>query len=336
MDSWGRTGRPARERGAICENLPFTIYHSPFSGAGSADLSEEVAVEEAKAPSLSKDLQTLVKARLNVFVLITTFFGYAIARKGLAWDGMLLLHLVLGTGACAFAAAVFNQLAEVDSDAMMKRTADRPLPAKRMTVVFAFAVGWGLAAFGMLHLFRMVGIVPGWIAAATIAIYVFAYTPMKKWTSTNTLMGGIPGALPPLIGWVGGGGDLWAWGGWYLFALLFLWQLPHFVAINWLCREEYEIAGYQMWSNGDVSGKRSVRLAVWFVAGLAVLALLAPLTGLSGWGFAVVGVGMAAVLAWSGRKFLASGERTEFRRFFLLTLVYLPVVLGGLWLFWRP
>lgn len=272
---------------------------------------------------------------MNFFVIVTTFFGYAIACRGGGWEFWALVNLLIGTAACAYGSAVFNQLSEVDSDALMKRTSNRPLPSKRMGIVPAFIIGWGLSAFGILHLFVMVGKEPGWIAALTIVVYVFIYTPMKKWSSVNTLVGAIPGALPPLIGWSAGGGTLAEAGGWYLFALLFLWQLPHFVAINWLCREEYEVAGYKMWSNGDVSGKHSVSLAVAFSYGLALLAIVAWPLGLAGWGFVVLGVALAAMLVVSGRKFLRSGERADFRKFFLTTLLYLPLVLVALLLFWR-
>lgn len=286
-------------------------------------------------PSALEDFKTLVKARLNLFVIITTFFGYAIACRHGGWEFWTLLHLILGTTACAFGSAVFNQLSEVDSDALMARTADRPLPSQRMGIVKAFMIGWGLSAFGIVHLWVKVGTAPGWIAAATIATYVFIYTPMKKWHSTNTLVGAVPGALPPLIGWTAGGGGLWEVGGWYLFALLFLWQLPHFVAINWLCREEYELAGYKMWSNGDVSGKHSVGLAVAFSLGLAVLAVLVLPFGIASWPFVIVGVLLAGMLVASGRRFLKTGERAHFRKFFLATLLYLPLVLIALFGFWN-
>lgn len=305
------------------------------SAAPSRTLSETTKEPAVPIPTFRDDLKTLVKARLNTFVLITTFFGYAIACRDGGWSFWTLLNLIIGTAACAYGSAVFNQLSEVDSDALMKRTANRPLPSKRMGIVPAFVIGWGLCAFGILHLWVTVGQEPGWIAGATIVTYVFIYTPMKKWTSLNTLVGAIPGALPPLIGWSAGGGILSEAGGWYLFALLFLWQLPHFVAINWLCREEYELAGYRMWSDGDVSGKKSVRLAVAFSIGLAVLALAVIPMELAGWGFAVIGVLLAGMLVFTGRKFLRSGERPDFRRFFLATLLYLPLALLALLIFWK-
>ncbi len=305
-------------------------------GAGWGLLEETQSVEEvAVTPSLWEDIKVLVKARLNLFVVITTFFGYAIACRAGGWDFWILLHLLLGTTACAFGSAVFNQLAEIESDALMARTRNRPLPSRRMGVVPAFVIGWLLSGLGVVHLLAKVSVVAGFLAGATIGIYVFIYTPLKKISSMNTLVGAVPGALPPLIGWVAGGGEWTALGGWYLFALLFLWQLPHFVAINWLCREEYELAGYRMWSNGDVSGKRSVALAVIFSAGLVLLAVGAWPLGLASWLYALVGGAFSGWLIWLGIVFLKTGDRVRFRKFFLGTLLYLPLTLIALWLFWR-
>ena len=143
-----------------------------------------------------------------------------------------LFHTLLGTAAAAFGASVFNQLMEVKEDARMRRTADRPLPAQRVLPMPAFILGFLLAGFGVIHLAAMVDRGAALLAAITIATYVFFYTPLKRRSSANTLVGAIPGAIPPLIGWVGGGGGMEDPRGWFLFALLFLWQLPHFVSIN--------------------------------------------------------------------------------------------------------
>ena len=216
--------------------------------------TEEKIIE---TPTLSQDLGVLMKVRLNFFVLVTAFFGYLLARKGESMEWVTLFHTLIGTAAAAFGSAAFNQLMEIDLDLLMKRTADRPLPARRMSPVTAFAVGWMLSAVGIIHLAVMVNAQAAYLTAATVAIYVFIYTPMKRMSSMNTLVGAIPGAIPPMIGWVGGGGEMLAPEAWFLFGILFFWQLPHFVAINWLCRAEYEEAGYKMWSNGDLSGKKS-------------------------------------------------------------------------------
>ena len=295
---------------------------------------------EAKIPTFREDLAVLVKLRLNTFVLITAFFGFLIATlsggEGWGWSRLwLLFHTLLGTAAAAFGASVFNQLMEIKEDARMRRTADRPLPAQRVLPVPAFLLGWVLAGFGVIHLAAMVDRTAALLAAITIAIYVFVYTPLKRRSSINTVVGAIPGALPPLIGWVGGGGELADPRGWLLFALLFLWQLPHFVSINWLCREQYEEAGFRMWSDGDESGRRSGLLAGAFSVALAALALVGPLAGYTGWIFGGLGGAAGLVLAVLAAKFADSGERPAFRRFFLLTLLYLPVVLTVLAIDWK-
>ncbi|MDA7934508.1 heme o synthase [Akkermansiaceae bacterium] len=290
-----------------------------------------------ETPSLAKDLQVLTKLRLNTFVLITTFFGFYLAAKGvggMADKWWLLLHTLIGTAASAFGSAAFNQLMEIEDDARMLRTSDRPLPSRRMSVMKAFGIGWGLAAFGVIHLAAKVNAEAAILAAATIAIYVFVYTPMKKWHSTNTLVGAIPGAIPPLIGWVGAGGDWMAWGGWFLFWLLFFWQLPHFVAISWLCREEYEEAGYQMWSNGDVKGRKTSVLFVAFSISLMSLVISGSATGLFPWWVAVAHTALVIYLMRPILSYRASGERAPMRKAFLGTLLYLPLVLVGLAFAW--
>lgn len=291
-------------------------------------------------PSFRSDMAVLVKLRLNTFVLITTFFGYFLAIKsgGGAWGGgtwWLLIHTLVGTAAAAFGASVFNQLLEIKQDGQMRRTANRPLPAQRILPTAAFGIGWALSAFGIIHLGAKVNIEAAYLVAITIGVYVFIYTPLKRKSSFNTLVGAVPGALPPLIGWVAAGGALWAVEGWFLFSLLFLWQLPHFVSINWLCREEYEAAGYVMWSDGDVSGRFSAALAAGFSVCLGLLALWAPLQGMSGWVFGVAGLVAGLGLAYLALVFRRSGERPAFRRFFLLTLLYLPVVLTVLAIDWN-
>ncbi|MCH7224698.1 heme o synthase [Haloferula sp. A504] len=300
--------------------------------------AEPVETAEVPNPGLRKDLMVLMKVRLNVFVLLTTFFGFLLASKGGAFDLMLLVHTLVGTALAAFGSAAFNQLMEVDLDARMRRTADRPLPSRRMDPLFAFGVGWILSAAGIIHLSVKVGPLPAILAAVTVAIYVFIYTPLKRYSTTNTLVGAIPGAIPPVMGWTAVPGHGLDWVALFLFALLFLWQLPHFVAISWLCREEYEQAGYQMWSNGDVEGRRSGLLSAVFSL---VLAALPVWPWLAGWtpgipGHVALGGGVLLGLlmaALSGR-FMRDGERGSFRKLFLFTLLYLPLELGLLAFAW--
>ena len=309
-----------------------------MSEAETNEAEEKPEVKPEEKPRLRQDLMVLTKVRLNIFVLITACFGYVLGSKGGDYDWLRMGHMLIGTALAAFGSAAFNQLMEVDLDARMKRTADRPLPARRMGVVFAFGVGWVLSAAGIIHLAAKVGPMAAILAAATVGIYVFVYTPMKRVSSLNTLVGAIPGAIPPVIGWVSVAGRGLDEPSLFLFVLLFLWQLPHFIAINWLCREEYEAAGYRMWSDGDISGRRSGLMSAIFALGLAGLPLW---PWLAGWTPGVVGhvalgggVLLGLVMAALAGRFMRDGERASFRRLFLFTLLYLPLELGLLAFAW--
>lgn len=284
-------------------------------------------------PGLRQDLMVLMKVRLNFFVLVTTFFGFLIHSR-MDMDWMRLVHTILGTAAVAFGSAAFNQLMEVDLDARMKRTADRPLPSRRMDPLVAFGIGWILSAIGIIHLAVQVGNLAAYLTAATVAIYVFIYTPLKRVSSVNTLVGAIPGAIPPVIGWVGAGGAL-GWEAGFLFGVLFFWQLPHFIAINWLHREEYESVGYKMWSNGDLTGKKSGILAALFSLTLAVLSLMPAYFGFTNLLWTIIGPLLALMMVALSLKFAKDGERSSARRLFFFTLLYLPVALLVLVLSWN-
>ena len=296
-------------------------------------------------PTLRGDLATLTKVNLNTFVVITTLFGYLLGARYFhgSWlhDGWLLFHTLLGTACTAFGSAAFNQLMEIEEDARMKRTADRPLPSRRMIPVNAFGIGWALSAFGIIHLAIKVNPATAYLAAIALGVYVFLYTPLKRRSSTNTLLGGIPGAIPPMIGWAAvahaaGAGGSWADGrSWYLFALLFLWQMPHFVAISWLVREQYEEAGYVMWTNGDVSGKKAAVIASGFTVLLTLLAPVAWLLGYAGAVWLIGGAILGLLMLWLCLKFYRGGEIPAARKLFLYTLLYLPLALGLLAIGWK-
>ncbi|MFT4177174.1 MAG: heme o synthase [Luteolibacter sp.] len=285
-------------------------------------------------PGLRQDLAVLMKVRLNTFVLVTTLFGFILASIGQPLDWMRLLHTMLGTAMAAFGSAAFNQLMEVDLDARMRRTANRPLPSRRMDPLFAFGIGWVLSAFGIIHLSVQVGLLAAYLAAATIAIYVFLYTPLKRFSTVNTLVGAVPGAIPPVIGWAGAGGEI-GWQAWFLFGILFFWQLPHFVSINWLCREEYEEAGYKMWSNHDVSGKKSGTLSAMFSLMLAVFSLMPVCFGFTNWIWLALGPLLALAMMALALRFRKDGEKDSARKLFFFTLLYLPVALVVLVISWR-
>jgi protoheme IX farnesyltransferase len=295
---------------------------------------EDSETIKSATPGWRQDLAVLMKVRLNFFVLITAFFGYLLASRGAPFDWLKLIHTILGAAAAAFGSSAFNQLMEIELDARMKRTADRPLPSRRMDPLVAFAIGWVLCAIGIIHLAVQVGNLAAYLTAATIAIYVFIYTPLKRFSSTNTLVGAIPGAIPPMIGWVGAGGQL-GWEAWFLFGLLFFWQLPHFIAINWLCRDEYESVGYKMWSNGDLTGRKSGALSALFALMLAAWSLMPSLLGFANVIWTIGGPLLALIMMALALKFARDGERSSARRLFLYTLLYLPLSLLVLALAWK-
>ena len=287
------------------------------------------------AGRLRSDIMTLTKARLSVLVTITSFVGYLVAAKRFEFDTWTMLHCILGTTLAAFAAAVFNQILEADADALMNRTADRPLPAKRMTPTAAFIIGWFLAALGLAHLLVKTNPTAAILAGATLFTYIFIYTPLKAVSSTNTLIGAVSGALPPLIGWTAGDGGLWTWEAACLFGLLFFWQLPHFIAINWMYREDYVKAGFVMWSNNDDTGRLSAWLAILFTLGLIPVFLVPLWKGFAGWTFAAGGTLLTCWILFLAWRFLTDGTKKSARRLFLATLLYLPLVLTLTALTWR-
>ncbi|MFK7911135.1 MAG: heme o synthase [Akkermansiaceae bacterium] len=299
--------------------------------------------KEDRPPSLRGDLATLTKVNLNTFVVITTVFGYLLASRYFygSWvqDGWLLFHTVLGTACTAFGSAAFNQLMEIEEDARMKRTADRPLPSRRMVPVNAFGIGWALSAFGIIHLALKVNAASAYLAATALGVYVFLYTPLKRRSSTNTLLGGIPGAIPPMIGWAAiahlEGGSWMDGRSWYLFALLFLWQMPHFVAISWMVREQYEEAGYVMWSNGDTSGKKTGWIAIGFTLLLILLSPLGLILGYAGMTWAIGGSLVALVMLWLAWRFMTGGVKPAATKLFFYTLLHLPLALVLLAISWN-
>lgn len=310
-------------------------------------VSAEQTSKPAPAPGVSRaDLLALTKFRLSALVIVTTFFGFWLnSKQGVEYG--LLLHTIIGATLAAFGAAVFNQLMEIEPDSRMKRTADRPLPSRRMEPGIAFGIGWLLSAFALIHLARMVNVESAAVTALTLAVYLFIYTPMKQRSEWNTIVGAIAGALPPLIGWVGAAGTaregdayfrlelFMAPGAVYLFLLLFLWQLPHFLAINWMYRDEYRKGGFVMWANDDDTGNRTARLALIFSILAAALMLLPVMSGRTNGFFLIPSLLINAVLIVLSLRFQKARDRVSARKLFLFTLIYLPALLVCTAMFWR-
>lgn len=270
----------------------------------------------------------LFKARLTTLVLLTTAVGYWFANHESALGSGFWLALV-GTGLLAAGAAALNQYWERASDALMQRTASRPIPSGAIEPALALAVGVVLSMVGMLELTFLINPLTGLLGMLTLASYVFVYTPLKRRTTLNTLVGAVPGALPPLMGWTAATGEFGT-GGWVLFTILFFWQLPHFMAIAWLYREDYARAGFRMLPVEDETGLRTGATAVRHTVALIAFSLAPVALGLAGrWyaAFAVVGgiafLGCAIVFA-------SHLSRQSARRLFFASILYLPMILGAL------
>lgn len=278
---------------------------------------------------VQEDFIALTKARLSAMVVVTTGFGYLLATRftdQFSW--IVLFHLIFGTSLAAGGAAVFNELMEVDADAKMPRTADRPLPSGRLPRPAAFAMGWIFASFGMVHLAIKVNPAASAAAAATLVAYLFIYTPLKRISPINTLAGAVAGAFPPLIGWGGGGMSWIAPGGIFLFGLLFFWQLPHFAAINWIYRDQYVRGGFQMWANNDATGRKTGKLALGYSLGLLAFTVIFPLlSGIMAWWSALLGALLGARFVTLSHRFYRGGDRRDARKLFVYSLLYLPLEL---------
>ena len=274
------------------------------------------------------DFAELVKARLTLLVLLTTAVGFYVGAQG-AVDYLAMFHVVFGTAAAAAGASALNQWWERKSDALMNRTKMRPVPAGRMRPVEAFVLGSGLSLFGIIYLAVACNGLSAVLAAITIVIYIFAYTPLKRISTTNTLVGAIPGAIPPLIGWAAARGRIDA-GAWSLFAILFLWQLPHFFAIAWMYRDDYSRAGFQMISSNDRSGERSASQSVLFCIFLLIMAGLPAFLEVTTWTYLPIELALGGWFTVVSMRFLRMRTPAAARTLFITSVVYLPLLLGAI------
>jgi protoheme IX farnesyltransferase len=286
------------------------------------------AVDRSARPGWPAIYASLTKARLSAMVLLTTLVGFVLATPTIDWTR--LAWTILGTGLAACAANVLNQLWEIRRDARMHRTLGRPLPAGHISARHAFIAGVVLAYAGVAVLALLVNLTAAAIAFVNILAYVFVYTPLKTRTTLNTLVGAICGALPPIIGWVAAGGSLSQLtpGGWALALVLFVWQIPHFLALAWMYRRDYRRGGYQMLPVIDTSGGMTGRVIVLSTLLLVPVGLVAVLAGLAGWIYAVGSVVLGLLMIVPGIMLCMQRSDVRARRLFLASLVYLPVLLG--------
>jgi protoheme IX farnesyltransferase len=272
----------------------------------------------------ASDYVALAKPRLNLLVVASAIAGYAMARGDTSNVGALL-STVVGTGLVAGGASALNQVLERDTDGMMRRTRLRPLPDGRLNSPEAVAFAAVLSLAGLLILAAGVNLLTSGVALATLGSYAAVYTPLKRRTSFATVIGAIPGALPPVIGWAAAENAL-SRGAWVLFGILFLWQLPHFLAIAWMYREDYARAGLPMLPVIEPDGRSTGRQAVIYTAALLPLALAPTMVGMSGTVYFAGALVMTLVFLAASFRFAATRAVRDARRLFFTSITYLPLL----------
>jgi len=294
--------------------------------AQTIDAPAVVSAAPAAEKSLFAVASELFKLRLTTLVLLTTLVGFYLGSRG-PMPLRLMLSAVFGTALLACGASALNQLLERDLDVKMRRTQDRPLPSGRMTPEAVLIIGGVCAGAGLIWLALAVNLLTALLGAVTLASYVFVYTPLKRITTLNTAIGAIPGALPPLMGWTAARGEISA-EGWSLFAILFFWQLPHFLAIAWMYKDEYAKAGFVMLPVVDQTGERTGRQALSHTLGLLPISLSPFLFKLVGpyYLFGALALGLAFV--WCAFQFARSRTISRARALFYASILYLPLLLG--------
>jgi protoheme IX farnesyltransferase len=274
------------------------------------------------------DYFALTKPRLNALVVATSAAGYYLGVKGSA-DLLAMASAVAGTALVAGGAAVLNQVYERDTDALMRRTRMRPLPDGRVLSAEATIFGVALSAAGLGVLVTRTNLTAAALALATLFIYLTVYTPMKRRTPLATLVGAVPGALPPLIGWTASHGTI-SIGGITLFAIVFFWQIPHFMAIAWLYRDDYGKAGFPMLTVVDPEGRRAGRQAVIYALALVPVSLVPAMVGVSGTVYFGIALALGVALLWLAVQFATLRTDAAARRLFFGSIIYLPLLWGAM------
>jgi heme o synthase len=271
------------------------------------------------------DLAEMAKPGITLMVVLTAGLGFLLAR-GESFSFLLLVYTLLGTGLVSAGASVLNHVLEREPDALMHRTMNRPLPAGRMSPDAALAFGVTLGLAGLAELALAVNLLTALLGAVALAGYVFVYTPLKRVTSLATVVGAVPGAIPPMMGWSAVRDHLDP-AAWVLFGILFFWQMPHFLAIAWLCREDYARGGFPMLTVHDPDGGRTARQMLLYGAALIPVSLLPSLLDLMG-GVYFVGALLLglAYLAFSF-GFARTRSTSGARWLMLASILYLPAVL---------
>lgn len=284
----------------------------------------DVATDRVRRRTM--DFLELTKPRVIVMVLATTLVGFYLGSQG-GPDYLCLLHTLIGTALAGGGTLALNQLIEREADAKMHRTRLRPLPDRRLQPIDALVFGTSITAGGLIYLTLTVNPLSALVTAAIVVSYLFAYTPLKQKTSLCSVVGAIPGALPPVIGWVAAREtlDIEAW---VLFTIMFLWQMPHSLAIGWLYRDDYARAGFRLLPVVDPTGKSTGRQIVSNCLALLAVGLLPTLIGFAGATYFFSALVLGSIFLWYGVSLALSGSQAAARRLLFASLIYLPLLLG--------
>jgi heme o synthase len=278
--------------------------------------------------SRTADFVTLTKPRLNLLVLVTTLGGLYLASPG-GVSMPLLVHTLLGTALVAGGAAALNQVWERDTDRLMRRTSVRPLPQGRLGLNEGTWFGVLLTSVGLIELTFGANSMAAAVALATSASYVLAYTPLKTRTSLATLVGAVPGALPPVIGWAAATNEI-SLPALVLFGIVFFWQMPHFLAIAWMYRDDYARAGIPLLPVLEPDGRRTGQQALLYAAALWPVSLLPALVGLADAPYSIVATALGFIFIGLAALFARERSMISARRLFLFSITYLPLLWGAL------
>jgi protoheme IX farnesyltransferase len=268
----------------------------------------------------------LTKPRITWLILMSTGVGYFFGAKA-GWHWLTLLHTIIGTGLMASGTAALNQWYEREADAKMRRTKARPLPAGRLDESKALLFGLLISAAGFFELQLAVNELAALLGAVTLASYLFLYTPLKQRSPHSTTIGAVPGAMPPLIGYAAASGKL-TWEAWVLFAILFLWQFPHFYAIAWMYREDYERAGIKMLPVVEPDGESTARRIVLYSLVLIPISLIPKYLSMAGDVYLFGALALGLLFLYAGVRISFDRTRQQARRVLLASVVYLPVLYG--------
>ena len=288
--------------------------------------TETLVITSDRVRRRTLDYIELTKPRVVVMILVTTLVGFYLGSQGVP-DYLCLVYTLIGTALAAGGTLALNQLIEREADAKMHRTRLRPLPNGRIQPLDALVFGALLTLGGLVYLTLTVNPLSALVTAAIVVSYLFAYTPLKKKTSLCSIVGAIPGALPPVIGWTAARETL-NLEAWVLFTIMFLWQMPHSLAIGWLYRDDYARAGFRLLPVVDPDGKSTGRQIVSYCLALLAVGLLPTLIGFTGTTYFFCALALGSIFLWYGVSLALSCSQAAARRLLFASLVYLPVLLA--------